>query len=246
MEIQLQKLGLTERQAHIYIALIRMGASTIGKMENKLHLHKQTLYNELEKLISEGLVLVSLCNKRKNFHAVDPEVFVQKNEQEKKILDTLVPGIHALHGFDQGVSEINVYEGVPSVQAFHRTKIKKYPEGGGIRILGGGGHQFVHMMEPNNALLYYDGVRERKNISQRMMMHEHERGKHPKYTDNRYKVQGRYLQNEVANVMAFQIWHDCVAMLFFLEKPKLIEIKSRQAMDSFGKYFDILWKQAKL
>ncbi len=242
---QLQLLGLNEKQADLYLALLKLGSSLIGMLEKKLKLHKQIIYNELEKLIEKGLVFVTVKNNRRNFQAADPEVLVEKLESQKKVAEGLVPDLHSLIGWDKGISEVRIYEGLKGFQAFHRTSIKLVQENSEILVIGAGGDKFLQLAEVDNLFDWYEIVRQRKNIKQRFLMHENQRNDNPKYIINRFKHEVRFLDDEIMVTMAVQIWPDHIAMLFFLDQPKIIEIKSIHARENFKRYFEILWCQAK-
>lgn len=88
-------------------------------------------------------------------------------------------------------------------------------------------------------------MRERKNITQNTIMYEHQRNTAPAYTKGRFKNKLKYINVPVPNIMATQIWYDCIAFFLFLDKPKIVEIKSPQAVKTYQAYFDLLWSQAK-
>lgn len=52
----LVKLGLTTNEATVYDCLLGLGITTAGKIIKKTHLHRNIVYDNLEKLIKKGLV----------------------------------------------------------------------------------------------------------------------------------------------------------------------------------------------
>lgn len=242
----LSQLDLSDRQADIYVALLGHGSAGIAVLERELQLHKQQIYVELERLIARGLVSVMTKNNRKVFHAADPEVFVTEQEERQRVVEQTIPALHALAGVKEGLSDITTYEGNRGVLAFHRAQTKKQPTNSSISILGAGGQQVVRISKATNLLPIYDIIRERRNISQRLLMHDEQRGTCPNYvSSSRFKNEVRYLHYPSVNAMATQIWFDTVAFVLFLEKPKIVAIKSPQAVQTFQTYFDILWEQGK-
>lgn len=239
-------IGLTKKQIAVYLALLRYGSARIGELEHATGLHKQIIYIELERLRAQGLISESVKNKRKQFRALDPEVLLRQQEDRRSAIEQALPKMHAMMGYEQGAEEVNVFEGIKSCQSFHIAKIKVTPPNTTVRVLGAGGYKFLQVMEPNNAFALYDIIRERKNVSQQLLMHEKLRGEESKrYTHGRYKTVVKYLQDEVVNTFAIGIWFDSVSLLFFLENPKVVEIRGVQVAQAYTHYFGYLWKQAR-
>lgn len=240
----LEKYGLTKRQALLYTLLLKHGASKVGLLQKHTGLHKQTIYNELSELIKEEYVSESTHNGRKVFFANEPEVFIEKQKAKQNLLEYMVPKLHAITGWGEGVSTVHVYEGVKSISAFHQSKIKKMPINSEVCILGAGGKHLLQFENQVKLVSIYDTIRTRRSISQRLLMYENQRNEYPEYTEKRFKTGVRYIQSPLKNTMATQIWFDAIALFIFTDTPKLIEIQSKQAVQTYTNYFDLLWKHA--
>jgi sugar-specific transcriptional regulator TrmB len=67
--IELTKLGLTEGEAKVYLALLKLGSSTVGPIVKKSKVAYSNIYEVLERLISKGLVSFIKKEKTKYFQA---------------------------------------------------------------------------------------------------------------------------------------------------------------------------------
>ena len=79
----LQNLGLEEKEAKVYLALLELGETTATKISESTALDRTLMYQIANKLISKGLVSYKVKGNVKCFSAADPE-FILKNLQEKE------------------------------------------------------------------------------------------------------------------------------------------------------------------
>ena len=103
----LKQIGLTENEAKVYEALIKIGNSTSSKIVSTAKISGGKIYETLDKLHQKGLISTSIINGVKHFQATKPESIMnfideqkkellQKEEQFKKI----IPQIYLLKQFN--------------------------------------------------------------------------------------------------------------------------------------------------
>ncbi len=81
----LLKIGLTEGESKVYLALLELGSSTVGPIVKKAGVAYSNIYDILNRLIEKGLVSFITKNKTKHFQAVGPGNlydYLDKKEQE--------------------------------------------------------------------------------------------------------------------------------------------------------------------
>ena len=96
-EYELLKIGLTEGEAKVYLALIELGASTVGPIVKKARVAYSNVYDVLNRLIKKGIVSYIIKSRTKYFQAASPsnlmnyldkreeEIFKQKEALQKAI-----------------------------------------------------------------------------------------------------------------------------------------------------------------
>jgi len=96
----LQQLGLSEKEAQLYLKLLTIGSASAGELIKELKFYSKTVYELLEKLIEKGLVSYVVKSNVKYFEAADPErlseiLSEQQNELEQKnrLLRELSPSL---------------------------------------------------------------------------------------------------------------------------------------------------------
>ncbi len=85
IRFQLEALGLTQKEALVYLALLETGEATAYRIAERSSVKHPTAYVVLEELRKKGLVLKIPRAKRQLFVAKSPEEFIV--EQEEKIRD---------------------------------------------------------------------------------------------------------------------------------------------------------------
>ena len=84
-ETLLEKLGLTRGEIKVYLALNKIGESTIGPIGKESRVSKSKMYDILDKLIEKGLAGYIIKQGTKYFVANDPHMilgYISKKEDE--------------------------------------------------------------------------------------------------------------------------------------------------------------------
>lgn len=100
---ELLKIGLTEGEAKVYLALHEIGSSTVGPIVKKSGVAYSNVYSVLERLIEKGLVSYIVKEKTKYFQAAPPHNlmdYLDKREKEiesqKKALKETLPELEKI------------------------------------------------------------------------------------------------------------------------------------------------------
>ena len=80
----LQEFGLTEKEASVYLMLIKSGSSTANEIASKTKVHRVNLYDILGRLQKKGLVSYVILGKRKHYEASEPKKILELEEERKQ------------------------------------------------------------------------------------------------------------------------------------------------------------------
>jgi len=83
LEKYLEEIGLSEKEAKIYLTLLQFDSANIQEITNKSKINRTTVYPVLETLTKKGLVNESVSNKKTTYQAVSPEHLETFIEQQK-------------------------------------------------------------------------------------------------------------------------------------------------------------------
>lgn len=87
----LTDLGLSEKEAKIYLALLELNESVPGIISRKANIKRPTTYVLLENLVKKGLITTITRNKVTHYRAVDPQIFLETEKTKVERLESLMP-----------------------------------------------------------------------------------------------------------------------------------------------------------
>lgn len=116
MEQALIKLGLSEKEAKVYLATLELGEDTVQNIGKKAGVNRATTYVILEKLMSLGLVSSVEHDKKTKFIAESPTELANILESEKREIE------ERRHELNETMSQLmavyNTKKGKPIVRYF--------------------------------------------------------------------------------------------------------------------------------
>lgn len=120
----LEKLGLSEKEAKVYLAALELGASSVQKIAQKAKINRATTYVILESLKKKGLT-TSYEQGKKTFFSAEPpqrlELLVKNLEQEvnekKSELVDILPQLKAIFNSSGNKPRVKFYEGKEGIVA---------------------------------------------------------------------------------------------------------------------------------
>ena len=119
----LRNIGLSEKEARIYLALLQLGPATPYRMSKRAKMKRPTAYVIAEELLEKGFV-VQVPGEKHTYIARPPEVIFE--EFEKRISESRkhLPELKSLQG---GIAEkptVLYFEGIEGIRQalFHRVK----------------------------------------------------------------------------------------------------------------------------
>jgi len=95
-EEELTKYGLSQKEAKVYLSLLKLGPSTVNDVAEDADLVRTTTYDLLKALKEEGIVSTMVKNKVLNFEAAAPEKLLQILDERKKHVEAILSGLKKL------------------------------------------------------------------------------------------------------------------------------------------------------
>src|SRR3989344_4170984 len=94
----LQQIGLKEKEAAVYLALLSLESSTAYQIAQHCDVKKPTVYVILEELLQKGLVLKIPHAKKALYAARDIGEFLEKQKRKLRAVEAIEPQLQALGG----------------------------------------------------------------------------------------------------------------------------------------------------
>lgn len=140
LEKYLQELGLSEKEAQIYLALLQVDNESIQDLAKRTGINRTTIYPVLETLEKKGLVSEVQIGKKTHYEAAAPErleTFVERQkvilEEREERLKDIIPQIKGLQREKGERPVIKYFEGrdgaISAYEEFYSFDTKEMKEG---------------------------------------------------------------------------------------------------------------------
>jgi sugar-specific transcriptional regulator TrmB len=241
----LLRLGLSRREAEAYYSLLQTDEALASEISNKTKESRTNTYDTLKSLIKKGLVSYVIKNNRKYFIATHPrklldwiELRKEEIEEEKKIVENLIPDLKKLRFPKEKKVVVEVYEGKEGIRTMLKETVESSRESKKEFLIFGAIAGHLRELDPIYHERYYI-ERKKFKIKSRYIFIEGE--KHPKAPFSQYK----YLPGHYKSFVATAI-HGEEVSFWLLTKPEIvILIKSKELAETYRSNFEALWKIAK-
>lgn len=237
MHDDLLKLGFSAHEADIYLALIDIGTTGAGEIIKRTGLHRNIVYDTLDKLIARKLVLKVLKKNIALFQVSDPQRIVEHEKTRLIIAEELIPSLAAKAKVKQ---DIIVYDGLEGFRTFSLNMLDRVEKGGNVYVIGSVGDLWYELM--GDKYQQYERKRLKKKIWWKMVAYaESARDKDLIARDKNVEV--KIVQqpfNPTANML---IYGGKVCLCTFIEPYGVIEIMNKALAESYLNYFNTLWER---
>lgn len=112
----LLNLGLTKKEAEIYLATLQLGAASVQQIAEKSEVNRTTAYTHIKNLISRGLINTQSRLGKQLFIAEKPEKlkeYCQQQEQElvrrRSTIDNIMPELESLYNLATTRPSVRLY-----------------------------------------------------------------------------------------------------------------------------------------
>jgi sugar-specific transcriptional regulator TrmB len=247
MEDILRKIGLTEYETKVYVALLDLGKATSGEILQKSNINTGKIYDILGALKNKGFVSEIIESGVKKFSPADPKQIFNYLEEKKEdiqnqeqTLNEIVPDILKRINAIKEPQRVEVFYGFKGLKIAHQKEINRYSAKETLRVLGIMGREKY----PPSIYNFYINNLYSKRISSKVKIKkilDKEAKKHRK--DHEKEAQIKYFPY-VSPVAVVTIGNLTIIDIV-TENPIIITIESKEVAESFTQQFELLWKLSK-
>jgi len=118
MEINdvLKLIGLDDKEASVYLALLELGTATVHPIANKAEIKRPTTYLILDQLQKKGLVSVVPRAKKALYTAESPEQLLGDLYKKQEMVKRFMPNMLALYNAKIDKPQVLLFEGKDAVR----------------------------------------------------------------------------------------------------------------------------------
>jgi predicted transcriptional regulator len=230
MKEKLISIGFSEKDAEIYLALIKSGKSTIADLMKKTSIERRTIYDVLERLIQKGWASYFEENSRKYYNATNPEIILKDLEQKNKEFEKIIPELTSLNE-KSSEAKVEILKGVKGLRTIF-LEIIHLKE---IHYAFGNIAPFISDKKYTPAVKEFLEYLEGREI--------HEKVIYPKGEPIKKIKGGQYkeLNKELIPPTPTIIYGDVTAQFIFTDPITIIKTTSKEITDTNRKYFNTFW-----
>jgi len=237
------RIGLTEGESKVYLALSELGSSTVGPIVKNSGVAYSNVYMILNRLIDKGIVGFIVKSKTKYFQAAPPSNLIKYLEnKEKSILqqkEALKGVISKLENLQKGkeCQEAEIFLGINGL----RTAYHKLLEGA------------TKKDETLFFYIYQEEYAEQSNLFYNSIVEITKKAKNRGICNKRYEIswfakKSKFLNMKFVDIPIpgnIDIVRDKVMIVAWVPTITAILINSKAIANNFRDYFKMVWKIAK-
>jgi len=237
---QFKDLGLTDKEASIYLELLKSEGLLVSEISEKTKLNRSSLYSLLNSLSKKGFISYVIKNNTRYYRAAEPQKLMQIQKEKEKRLSEIMPRLIELNKPTTNKPAIEILEGVEGIKTIMNDVLRQNKEwfafnipGKGPEIIGPNVHAFEKERQKQKIPLNVICIKTPEGIKRGK---EFEQMKHTKV---------KYMPKEYYSPASNWIYADRLAIIFwYKENPFAVRIIDKELAESYRNQFENLWKIA--
>lgn len=246
----LRKVGLTDGEVKLYDALLELGETTRAQLVKKSGVSPSKIYDVINRLTEKGLVSSVKKQGILHFSAATPERlkdFIDQKEveigKERQLITELLPSLLAKYQKTEEETDVEVFYGWGGLKTVFLDLENSMSKEDESLVFGASIGK-----NPEQADIFFTKHQQRvekRGYKVRIIFNEDLRPRRDRYKyyvgHKRHEI--RFLHSHTFTEL--YIYKKSVLFLMLLNKPIAINVKNAEVVDSFRKFFETIWKEAK-
>ncbi|MBM3232391.1 hypothetical protein FJZ21_03385 [Candidatus Pacearchaeota archaeon] len=235
---ELIEYGLSNKEAEVYLALLKLGSATANRVTELVNMPRSTVYETLDKLRLIGLLSTVIIGSKTNFIASKPQKLIELLDEKKNSLKKVLPSLNQMQSQMGEKPFTEIFQGNLAVY-------KIFDE-----IINNATKEILIIGNMDNAIEKIDyrtdkfrNLRKDKGIKVRQILEKSGTSlqeKIDKYTEVKYLID---LKNSKEAIF---IANNSVYHVLLESEISAIKIKSKEHTNTMKILFESLWRIATL
>lgn len=249
---QLEDMGLSEKEAKVYVASLMLGPATVQQISTQADIKRVTTYVILESLASLGLVSQTSHGKKTYFTAEDPSSLkrlLDKKQQElseqRKNFDTLLPDLSALQSIPAESPTVKFYDGAEAIRTIMATFLDQHKDEADKTTYAFSNLDQLHTFFPEFKKQLTNPERVKAGFSSKFI-YTTERGPILADSDDRSNRDSRFVdpaRYPLKGDMTI-VGNHVLILSLSASRPIAVSLDSKDIADGFKAIFDLAWATA--
>ncbi|HEY1074618.1 MAG TPA: helix-turn-helix domain-containing protein [Patescibacteria group bacterium] len=239
----LHDIGLSEKEAKVYLAMLELGESSIIPIARHAGIKRTTVYNYLEDFTRLGLISITIRNGRRYYVANSPNRLRTMLRSRLEQVETIIPNLFSMWKEEEEKPSVQMFEGIDGLKRVFELSLECESKKIDVIPIESAGHVFVG---PEYISRYIEKSRE-ANITFRSLRvpsdkYENYRHFEPEEHDNRtIKVAPDWFTPQ----SYIQIYDNNVGIFSHAKEiPYALVITSQSYAHTQRLFFESIWQQS--
>lgn len=235
----LEAIGFHKNESLIYMDLVKSGSSSAHDIARRTKIHRPNVYDTLDKLIKKGIVTQSIVENKKMFYPIKPKNLLIYLKQKQYDLEKVIPTIEEIYNKPSEKRKVTMSEGIRSFRVVLNNLLET---GNDIYVYG------IPKEVPDLIGGFLVDFHNRRIQKEVIMKHIYNKDaeKRVKYLNSMDFTEARYLPSSYDSTISTLVCGDTVLLIFWEEPTFTITIENSAIAESYKRYFDIIWEEAKV
>ena len=229
----LKELGLSDGEAAVYLALLKLGETTASKLTKETGKHRTTIYDFLEHLLQKGLASYVIKAGVNYYKIADPDSLAELLKEKENHLKQIMPKLKQLSRLSKQEINVEIYQGKEGFKSIIHDRIKV-----GKDLYGFGIDEEIFEKKFPILMTQCFKREQEKNLQEFLLTKEKAR-----FMYKEKNLHYRFIPEEFFNPTATAIYGDRVLIIIW-EPLTAILIKNKGLAESYRRYHKLLWKTA--
>jgi HTH-type transcriptional regulator, sugar sensing transcriptional regulator len=239
MEEVLEEIGLTNKEARLYLTLLKFGSSTVQDVARHANINRSYSYNILNSLMKQGLVTYTIQSGKQYFECTQPTKLLELMKEREKKIHAIIPELENLHKTTLKKPTIEIYEQKEGI----KTLLQK--------VVNNAHHGYVGIGSQKSFERYFTFYNEayiRRRVENKVkatyILDDTKEARTLEKTNKKEFRETKHFK-ELNNVNG-EIWSYGDKIILFAyeeDQPIGIEIENKELSRLFQTVFKLLWKK---
>ncbi len=232
----LELLGLNEKEAKVYLALLQMGKGTVPAIATRAGTKRPTTYLILDELRKKDLVTLLPRKIKAIYTAKSPEVLLEEQKEKEELIAQKMPELLAIYNSKKEKPKVTFYQGKKQILELYNKEIFKSER---LDIFCS-----IKSIHPEvlSGIWWFLEVIEKKKIPTREILQADQESIEyaKKYSSEIHLI--RLLPKEFKIPTDNIIFQDKLAIFSYKDEPMVVVIQSSDVAQTYRSMFEIVWK----